>query len=272
MELGAQSLADRRRDRRPFPRELEERVAQTMAEAGSWKQRPHALAGAVEAIDEDPLDAIRRLLLQCRALKLPIRPGKGVCTGLLGVAQMPEHTATDHGREIDLGGETATVFFIGQDRGGQGQSTPRQHGDQTLAAKRTDQALEDHGGDMVDDGTPLQTKPRMRRQQSSVSHLRWHGAIAQDEVWEDREHGAAPRALEPPDGDPTQTDAHIMRVAGQTPAPITGRLVLELAAKGQEEGEPTFDKGFAVFQQPEVGRVVPKIDGDGAVFSRRCGG
>ena len=46
-----------------------------------------------------------------------------------------------------------------------------------------------------------------------------------------------------------------MRVAGQTPSALTGRLVLELEAKGQEEGEPTFDKGFAVFQQPEVGRI-----------------
>jgi hypothetical protein len=31
---------------------------------------------------------------------------------------MPEHAATDNGREIDLGAETATVFFIGQDIGG----------------------------------------------------------------------------------------------------------------------------------------------------------
>jgi hypothetical protein len=63
-----------------------------------------------------------------------------------------------------------------------------------------------------------------------------------------------------------------MRMAGQTPSAITGRLVIELEAKGQEEGEHTFDKGFAVFPQPAVGRIVSKIDGDGAVFSRRCGG
>jgi len=39
MELGAQGLADRRRDRGQSPRELVERVAQTIAEARPWKQR-----------------------------------------------------------------------------------------------------------------------------------------------------------------------------------------------------------------------------------------
>jgi len=63
-----------------------------------------------------------------------------------------------------------------------------------------------------------------------------------------------------------------MRVAGQTPSAITGRLVLELEAQGQEEGEHAFDKGFAVFQQPEVGYIVSAIDGDGAVFACRFGG
>ena len=103
------------------------------------------------------------------------------------------------------------------------------------------------------------------------SPLRWYGAIAQDEVREDREHGATRRALETPDDDATQTDPDIMRVARQAPSPITGRLVLELEAQGEEEGEHTFDKGLAVLQQAEVGRVVSKIDGDGAVVSRRFG-
>jgi hypothetical protein len=66
---------------------------------------------------------------------------------------MPEHAATDNGGEIDLGGETATVLLIGQKIGGEGEPTPGQHRDQTLAATRTDQAIEGHGGDMVEDGT-----------------------------------------------------------------------------------------------------------------------
>jgi len=50
-----------------------------------------------------------------------------------------------------------------------------------------------------------------------------------------RKHGeyrATRRALEPPDGQPTQTDAHIMGVARQASASLTGRLVGELKAKG----------------------------------------
>jgi hypothetical protein len=37
-----------------------------------------------------------------------------------------------------------------------------------------------------------------------------------------------------------------MRVARQAPAPATGGLVFELKAKGEEKGEDTFDKRFAV--------------------------
>ena len=52
MELGAQGLTDRRRNRRQFPGELDKRMAEAMAETGPWKQRPYALAGAIKAIDE----------------------------------------------------------------------------------------------------------------------------------------------------------------------------------------------------------------------------
>ena len=62
-----------------------------------------------------------------------------------------------------------------------------------------------------------------------------------------------------------------MRMAGQAPPAVTGRLVCELKAEGQEEGEHTFDKRLAVAKQLKVGRFVPKIDSDGAVFSRRLG-
>ena len=40
------------------PSVLDERVAETIAEARPWKQRPHALAGAVEAISENPFDPV----------------------------------------------------------------------------------------------------------------------------------------------------------------------------------------------------------------------
>src|SRR5215470_5977460 len=56
VELGAQGFADRGGDGCQFLRELIERVAQTIAEARSWKERPHALGGAIEAIGEDPFD------------------------------------------------------------------------------------------------------------------------------------------------------------------------------------------------------------------------
>ena len=89
------------------------------------------------------------------------------------------------------------------------------------------------------------------------------------------EHGPqlhfACRALEMSDRDATQTDTQIMRMTRQALSPITGRLVLESEAEGQEEGEHTFDKRLVVFDQAEVGGFVPKIGGDGAVFSRRFG-
>ena len=88
---------------------------------------------------------------------------------------------------------------------------------------------------------------------------------------QDREHGCAPRTLHPPDGDSTQTNADILRVACETPAPAAAGLVLELKAKGQEQSENELDKCLAIFNQAAVGGFVSKIDGDGAVFSRRFG-
>jgi hypothetical protein len=57
----------------------------------------------------------------------------------------------------------------------------------------------------------------------------------------------------------------------QASSPITGRLMLELEAEGQEEGEHTFNKRLAVCTQAEVRGFVSKIDGDGAVFAPRFG-
>jgi hypothetical protein len=77
----------------------------------------------------------------------------------------------------------------------------------------------------------------------------------------------ARRALYPPDGDPTQADTDIRGVAGQAPTAATGRLVGELKAQGQHEGEHTLEKRLPIAQQLQVGGFVLEIDGDGPVFA-----
>src|SRR5262249_53603660 len=68
-------------------------------------------------------------------------------------------------------------------------------------------------------------------------------------MWEDREDRLARGTLDAPDGHPAQTDAHIMRMAGQAPTSLTRRLVFELKAQGQEKSHHQFHKGLAVAQQ-----------------------
>lgn len=63
---------------------------------------------------------------------------------------------------------------------------------------------------------------------------------------QDRKHDSTSRALYPPDGESIQADPDIMRVAGQTSAPTTGRRVGELKAQGQDRGEDELDKCFAI--------------------------
>jgi hypothetical protein len=178
---------------------------------------------------------------------------------------MPEDTPPDDGGQVDPLGEATAVFFIGQDRGGQGQPTPGQHSHETLVSQRTDEAIERHGGDMPNDGAEFQTEPPMRRQEGIASHLRAHRAIAQDEVGQNREHCVTRGALEPPDGETTQTNADIMGVAGQAPTAATRGLVCELKADGQDEGQHTFEKRLPIAQELQVGRFVLKIDGDGPI-------
>jgi hypothetical protein len=95
-------------------------VAQTVAYADARKERPHTLGRAVETIGEDPLDAIRWLLLGYRALKRPIGLGESGRTRLCRIAQVPEDPPAHNRRQIDLVSETAAVLFIGEDIGGQG--------------------------------------------------------------------------------------------------------------------------------------------------------
>ena len=122
---------------------------------------------------------------------------------------------------------------------------------------------------MVDDRTPLYAEPTVYSQQGIASHLQAGLVLAQDEVRQHGEHRATHRALETPDGEPTQTDPDVMRVARQAAATATGGFVCQLKAEGQDEGKHTFEQCFPIAKQLEVRRVAPEIDGDGAVFSRR---
>ena len=112
----------------------------------------------------------------------------------------------------------------------------------------------------------------MRSQEGIARDLGSYLAIAQDEVRQHGKYRFTRRALYPPDGDPTHTETDRMRVACETSAPVTGGLVGELKAKGEEESAHEFHKGLAVVQQLQVGRVVSKIDSDGAVFAGPFGG
>jgi hypothetical protein len=115
-------------------------VTQAVAQACSGEECVHTLGGAVEASGENPLDSIRGFLLGCRALELLIGLRKGYGTGVLGVASMPDHPATDDCGEIHLVSKTAAVLFIHQEIPGQWQTTSCQHRYQTLGAECADQA------------------------------------------------------------------------------------------------------------------------------------
>ena len=111
----------------------------------------------------------------------------------------------------------------------------------------------------------------MGSDQGIAGHIRPHRAVAQDEVRQDGEDRLAGGALDAPDGETTQADPDIMRVARQAPTPATGGLVGELKAESQDKGEDTFEERLAIVKQLKIGRFVLKIDGDGAVFSGRLG-
>src|SRR5215475_4932026 len=106
-------------------------MAQAVAHTRPRKERPHTLGRAVKTIGESTPHAVRRLNLQGRSLKVTVGRGKSGSTFGRAVAQMPEHTATDDGGQIDVVGETAAVLFIGEQIYRQGQLTAGQHGDQT---------------------------------------------------------------------------------------------------------------------------------------------
>src|SRR5262249_30493544 len=125
---------------------------------------------------------------------------------------------------------------------------------------------------MMDHCTELQAQTAMVGQEGIASNFGAHLAIAQDEMWQDRENRSARGALDPPDGDPAQPDPYIMGVTRQAPAPATGGFVFQLKAEGHEEGEDRFEEGLAITQQLEVDRFAPEIDSDGTVIAGLAGG
>ena len=100
---------------------------------------------------------------------------------------MPDDTTTDNGGEIHLRSESAAMLFVGQERDRQRQPTPGQHGHQTLVATHTDEAVERHGGEMVEHGAQRQTEAAVRGQQGIPGHLWTHLAVAQDKMRQDGE-------------------------------------------------------------------------------------
>jgi len=98
---------------------------------------------------------------------------------------------------------------------------------------------------MANDCAEFQTQPTIRRSQSIAGHLRWHGARTEDEVREDREHGATRRTLSPPDADPTQAETDIMGVAHQASTTATRRPVwAESPEPGWRPASPTVFVGL----------------------------
>ena len=85
------------------------------------------------------------------------------------------------------------------------------------------------------------------------------------------ENGFTPRALDAPNGETTEPDTGVMRVAGQTDA-FTGGFVCELKTQGEDESQDELDECFAIAEQLKVGRLIVEIDGDRAVLSGRFGG
>src|SRR6266446_3025709 len=151
MKLRAECPAERGWDRREFLRELIDRVAQAGTKTCPREQRPHTAGRAVEAIGQDASDAIARLLGERRTLEHLVGLGKSYGTVLRCITEMPEYPATDNRGQVDLLGETVTVLLVSQEIGGQRQPTPRQDRDQTVLTEGTDQTVERHGGEMVED-------------------------------------------------------------------------------------------------------------------------
>jgi hypothetical protein len=188
-------------------------------------------------------------------------------TGLLGVPEVPEHAAADNRGQVRFGGETMGVLFIGQEIDRESEPTSGEHRDQPLVTQGAYQAIERHRREMVENCAPLQTEAPVGGQQRITGHCGPHLAVTQDEMRQDREHRLARRTLDAPDRESAQPDTDVVRVACQAAAAGTSRLVFQLKAKRQEEGEYKLEKRLAITKQLKVGGFVLEIDGDRPIFA-----
>src|SRR5262249_27825650 len=178
MERGAQPLAHQGRDTDQLVRQLVERMAQAKPQTCSWKQSPQTADRTVKAIGEGAFSLVRWLMRKGCLLKHAVRLGEGGRALRVAVPQMPDHTATDDGGQLDPLAETRAMLCIVQDSGREGQLVVDPHGCQALLSEGTDQAIEGHGRDMANGGTPCQTEAAMGSDQGLAGHLRTHAAIA----------------------------------------------------------------------------------------------
>src|SRR5262245_38479511 len=123
----------------------------------------------------------------------PHRPGSQLRPGVLRMAGVPEHAATDNRGQIHLRRETATVLLVGQEGDRQWQPAPRQHCPQALWPQRTLQAREGHRGESVEDRTELQTEAVVGGEQRITGNVRVHLTIAQGAVGTERAASASGR-------------------------------------------------------------------------------
>ena len=128
-------------------------------------------------------------MFESRLVKLTVGRCESDRTLGLAVAQVPDHSATDHGGQIHPFGETLAMLFIGQDIGRQRQMTLDEDVDQTVLTQGADQTIESHGRDMADGRTPFQTEPAMSGQQGISGRLGAHRAVPQDEMGQHGKHG-----------------------------------------------------------------------------------
>ena len=89
---------------------------------------------------------------------------------------------------------------------------------------------------------------------------------------QDGEHRFARRALDTPDGKPTQAETGIVGVTREAPTRAAAGRVEELKTDREEEGQDKRDKRFGGVKELAVGRFMVEMNGDRAVFACHFGG
>jgi hypothetical protein len=85
-------------------------------------------------------------------------------------------------------------------------------------------------------------------------------------------NGFASGALHAPNGETAEPHAGIMGAASHSAAAVIGRLVFELEADGEDEGEDELDERLGIAKELCVGGLIVEIDGAGAVLAWCFGG